>query len=301
MKRSIATIMAIAITLALVSSLALTASAADSYQHEFNFLDTTTYESFVVHNNGMKAAGNSTTMGYKGWIGSANAEGATSVFEFKAGAGYVFQTLTINYRGYSIAGGEPDGVRIYVSTTGEEDYAAGYTDSNWTLVAAIINDATAGDGINVADPSNRDPENLRSVDVSIYAMGHEKLYMRIDFYRSTNIESTPATFFAPAGVEGEILCVDPSATEPAPVVTEPVVTEPVVTEPVVTDPVVTDPVVTDPVVTDPEATEPEATEPQTPDATDAPDPEKKGCGGMVAGGVAIVAIIGTALIIKKRD
>ena len=44
---------------------------------------------------------------------------------------------------------------------------------------------------------------------------------------------------------------------------------------------------------------------EAPAATDAPantEPaEKKGCGGFVAGGVAIVAILGTALIVKKRD
>ena len=53
------------------------------------------------------------------------------------------------------------------------------------------------------------------------------------------------------------------------------------------------------------AGEGEATEAPVADATEAPantEPaEKKGCGGFVAGGVAIVAILGTALIAKKRD
>ncbi len=35
--------------------------------------------------------------------------------------------------------------------------------------------------------------------------------------------------------------------------------------------------------------------------TDAPEPEKKGCGGMIACSAAIIAILGTALVIKKRD
>ena len=66
---------------------------------------------------------------------------------------------------------------------------------------------------------------------------------------------------------------------------------------------------------EPEVTEPEATTASGGDATDAPNPEqtqaqqggeqkteeKKGCGGFVAGGVALVAILGTALIVKKRD
>ena len=60
---------------------------------------------------------------------------------------------------------------------------------------------------------------------------------------------------------------------------------------------------------------PEETKAPDPEQTNAPDPEqtqaqqggeqkteeKKGCGGFVAGSVALVAILGTALIIKKRD
>ena len=49
----------------------------------------------------------------------------------------------------------------------------------------------------------------------------------------------------------------------------------------------------------------EATEPAAPEQTNAPavtEPaEKKGCGGFVAGGIALVAILGTAVIIKKKD
>ena len=49
----------------------------------------------------------------------------------------------------------------------------------------------------------------------------------------------------------------------------------------------------------------EATEPAAPEQTNAPavtEPaEEKGCGGFVAGGIALVAILGTALIIKKKD
>ncbi len=77
----------------------------------------------------------------------------------------------------------------------------------------------------------------------------------------------------------------------------------------------TEPVATEPQETEPAATEPQETEPQTDapsqgDATEAPSQggeqttpttEKKGCGGFVAGSAIIVAILGTALIIKKRD
>ena len=42
---------------------------------------------------------------------------------------------------------------------------------------------------------------------------------------------------------------------------------------------------------------------QAPAATQAPTStnEKKGCGGFVAGGIAIVALLGTAVVLKKRD
>jgi hypothetical protein len=78
-----------------------------------------------------------------------------------------------------------------------------------------------------------------------------------------------------------------------------------------TEPVATEPQETEPATTEPEATEPETTEaPSQGEATEAPQQggeqttpttEKKGCGGFVAGSAIIVAILGTALIIKKRD
>lgn len=79
-----------------------------------------------------------------------------------------------------------------------------------------------------------------------------------------------------------------------------------------TEPVATEPQETEPAATEPEATEPATTEaPSQGDATEAPQQggeqttppttEKKGCGGFVAGSAIIVAILGTALIIKKRD
>ena len=60
-----------------------------------------------------------------------------------------------------------------------------------------------------------------------------------------------------------------------------------------------------------EAPKVEETEAPTVDATEAPvatdapantEPaEKKGCGGFVAGGIVIVALLGSALVIKKKD
>ena len=53
-----------------------------------------------------------------------------------------------------------------------------------------------------------------------------------------------------------------------------------------------------------EETEAPAVETEAPAATEAPadtEPAKSGCGSFVAGGVAILAILGTALVIKKRD
>ena len=82
---------------------------------------------------------------------------------------------------------------------------------------------------------------------------------------------------------------------------KPVETEPVTTEEPKTDAPVE--ITEAPVETTAEPTV-EVTE-DTPVVTDAPadttEPAKSGCGGFVAGGIAIVAILGTALIIKKRD
>lgn len=75
--------MVLAITLALISSLVLSTSASNAYSMGLDFLDTTTYESSVVYNVVMKPAGDSGFYGYKGWLGSKNAEGATSVFVFE--------------------------------------------------------------------------------------------------------------------------------------------------------------------------------------------------------------------------
>ncbi len=72
------------------------------------------------------------------------------------------------------------------------------------------------------------------------------------------------------------------------------------------------PEATEPEATEPEATEPEATEPEAtePEVTNAPDQsaentqsgaeEKKGCGGMIAGSAIVVALLGTAVVFKKR-
>jgi len=51
----------------------------------------------------------------------------------------------------------------------------------------------------------------------------------------------------------------------------------------------------------PETQAPETQAPTTQAPTTDPAPAEKGCGGMIAGGVAIIAILGTALIIKKED
>lgn len=79
----------------------------------------------------------------------------------------------------------------------------------------------------------------------------------------------------------------PEKTE-APETTE----APVVTDEPTEAPVVTDEPTEAPVVTD--------TPTDAPEATDAPKSEG-GCGGMIAGAVAIIALLGTALVIKKRD
>ena len=90
MKKRVFTLLALVLSLILAQTLMFSASAAD-YEKEFNFLDESTYKSSLVYTAGMKIAGNSTTMGYKGWLGSAE-KSASSVFVFEAAEGKVFDT-----------------------------------------------------------------------------------------------------------------------------------------------------------------------------------------------------------------
>ena len=76
--------------------------------------------------------------------------------------------------------------------------------------------------------------------------------------------------------------------------------EPETTVPETTEaPVVTDEATEAPVVTDEPTDAPEATD--APEQTTAPVVEEKGCGGMIAGAVAIIALLGTAIVFKKKD
>ena len=82
-------------------------------------------------------------------------------------------------------------------------------------------------------------------------------------------------------------------------------TEPEGTEPEGTEPEDTKPEDTKPEDTKPEETKPEATEPTQTPSTDAPGTEKPaegGCGSVVAGGLAILAVVALAgFTIKKRS
>ena len=50
----------------------------------------------------------------------------------------------------------------------------------------------------------------------------------------------------------------------------------------------------------PETQAPETQAPATEPVTEAP-PAEKGCGGMIAGAVAVIALLGTAIVFKKKD
>ena len=77
------------------------------------------------------------------------------------------------------------------------------------------------------------------------------------------------------------------------------------TDPEETEPEETEPEETKPEETKPEETKPEATEPTQTPSTDAPGTEKPaegGCGSVVAGGLAILAVVALAgVALKKRD
>ena len=75
--------------------------------------------------------------------------------------------------------------------------------------------------------------------------------------------------------------------------------EPETTVPETEAPVVTDEATEAPVVTDEPTDAPEATD--APEQTTAPAREEKGCGGMIAGAVAVIALLGTAIVFKKKD
>lgn len=284
MKKRILSLVTAVISLVLMGMLALTAFAAD-YEKEFDFLDESTYSGTLLYTVNMKAAGNSKTMGYKGFVGSVGKE-STSVFAFDAADGKLFDTLKIDYRGYSIGESETNYIKFYVSTVGEADYAAGYNEANWTLVGTLINDSTAGTGLNAADPTNRDPELVRSIDVSAQATGKSRIYIRVDFLRSANIDGIPATFFAFKSASGDYAS--------APIVTEvPVVTEAPATEaPVVTEAPATEA----PVVTEAPATEAPVT-----DASTSPD-TGDGAGVIVAAAIAVAAVASVAaVVLRKRE
>ena len=102
--------------------------------------------------------------------------------------------------------------------------------------------------------------------------------------------------------------IKPAETTPAettPAETTPAETTPAETTPAETTPAETTPAETTPAETTPAETTPAPVEttPAPAVGTDAPakTDENKGCGGVVASGVALVAILGAAIIIKKRD
>lgn len=286
MKKRILSLVTVVISLALIGSMAFSAFAAD-YEKEFDFLDKSTFSSSLVYSLNMKAAGNSKTMGYKGFVGSVGKE-STAVFAFDAADGKLFDTLTFNYRGYSIGDSASNYIKFYVSAVGEADYAAGYTDANWTLVGTLINDGTAGTGINAADATNRDPELIRSIDISAQATGKSRVFIRIDFLRSANIDGVPATYFALRSLSGDYAAEQPAVTE-APATEAPSTDAPVATEaPAETDA----PAVTDATV----ATEAPATEaPTSPETGDS-------SAAFAVAAVAVIAVAAvSAVLLRKRE
>lgn len=280
MKKRILSLVTVVISLALIGSMAFSAFASD-YEKEFDFLDESTFSSSLVYSLNMKAAGNSKTMGYKGFVGSVGKE-STAVFAFDAADGKLFDTLMFNYRGYSIGDSASNYIKFYVSAVGEADYAAGYTDANWTLVGTLINDGTAGTGINAADATNRDPELIRSIDISAQATGKSRVFIRIDFLRSANIDGVPATYFALRSLSGDYAAEQPAVTE-APATEAPSTEAPEVTEaPAETDA---------PVATEAPATE-APTSPETGDSSAA----------FAVAAVAVIAVAAvSAILLRKRE
>ena len=154
------------------------------------------------------------------------------------------------------------------------------------------------------------PQNGKAMEADTLALGHNdvKRYWSGDVHSIRFYDRELADYEIALNADAD--AVKYNIGKFAPETTIPETTEaPVVTEPETTEaPVVTEPETTQaPVATDAPTEAPEATDaPESPEATkapttDAPAPEKKGCGGFVAGSVAIIAILGAALIVKKRD
>ena len=221
----------LALTLAVLLCVALIPAQAAAYSVEMNFLDKETYTPYIVFNNGLKAAGDSTKMGYKGWISSTNKSG-TTVFAFTAAEGKTFDSFVFTYSGYSMAIEETDIYDIYVSTTAEDwsDPALVYNEKNWTLVSALRNNETlAGTGVYPADPTNRDASLRRSIDLSSFARGKDTVYVRVDSHRSVNIDGLPTVFGGAYAVSAEYAAAESTeapTTTAAPTTEAPATTPP---------------------------------------------------------------------------
>ena len=93
------------------------------YNVKMNFNVADTYNSYLVKSYGLAPAGDSTKMGYKGYIKSGVR--GSAVFKFEAAEDKTFEKITISYKGFSIPTGTDDGVWVYVSTVGETTYNDG--------------------------------------------------------------------------------------------------------------------------------------------------------------------------------
>lgn len=160
----------------------------------------------------------------------------------------------------------------YVPTSGLESFGADTYYQEWPFISInAVSELTA---------AQLNKGNSTAVWVDDVVMGHPV----IDVDAALANEPTYVDYFvenAPETSEEETTEAPVETTEePAETTEAPVETT---EEPVVTDAPTEAPVVTD-----------------APAATDAPKSEG-GCGGMIAGGVVIVALLGTAVVFKKRD
>ena len=66
----------------------------------------------------------------------------------------------------------------------------------------MVNTAAKGTGVYCADPTDSDSNLVRKAVVTDSIKDASTLYVRIDFYRSSNIDSLPATYFGALSFNG---------------------------------------------------------------------------------------------------
>jgi|GEM_PF-1202051 len=209
------------------------------------------------------------------------------------------------------------GVAAFAGLDSMSTICLGQLNSIMRTCAAQFNFETV-DVPSVIDVAAMARTNILTYDIHPNAAGHGEIYallLQTLMYDKPAVETTsPETTQKPVETTKPVeITAVPETTIPAVTTAKPIeTTSPVTTaKPVVTTaPVVTTskpvettaPVVTTAEITSAvEATEGTSSAPETEAETTAPDAEKKGCKSAVIGGVAVIAVLGSALVLRRKE